>query len=191
MTRAALLRAAADVVGEVGYRGASVAKITERAGVAQGTFYNYFESRQDLFDELLPRMGETMLAFIRDHVSEDAIGLQRERQRILAYFRFLRETPGFYRVLYEAETLAPQAHKQHVERVIKGYVRSLQRSSERGEMPSYEPHEIETVAYMLIAIRDYLSLRYGTAVIDEATAEEIAETYIKMIGTGLFNDPGR
>ena len=36
-TRAELLRAAADVVGEVGYREASIARIPQRAGIAQGT----------------------------------------------------------------------------------------------------------------------------------------------------------
>jgi len=46
----ALLDAAGEVVGELGYQDASVARITSQAGVAQGTFYNYFNSRQDLFD---------------------------------------------------------------------------------------------------------------------------------------------
>src|SRR6202008_1120179 len=39
-------------------------RLTRRAGVAQGTFYNYFNSRQDLFDQLLPSMSNEMLAFI-------------------------------------------------------------------------------------------------------------------------------
>ena len=37
-----ILEAAARTVGEDGYADASVAKITRLAGVAQGTFYNYF-----------------------------------------------------------------------------------------------------------------------------------------------------
>jgi AcrR family transcriptional regulator len=41
-TRAALFDAAIEIVGEHGYAGASVALITTRANVAQGTFYNYF-----------------------------------------------------------------------------------------------------------------------------------------------------
>ena len=44
------------IVGELGYAGASVALITARADVAQGTFYNYFESRQDLLDQLQLRV---------------------------------------------------------------------------------------------------------------------------------------
>src|SRR3990172_2023132 len=44
VTRNALLDAAAAVVGESGYASAAVSRITARAGVAQGTFYNYFSN---------------------------------------------------------------------------------------------------------------------------------------------------
>ena len=53
-TRKALFDAAAKIVGKHGYEGASIARITSRAKVAQGTFYNYFTTRQDLLDQLLP-----------------------------------------------------------------------------------------------------------------------------------------
>ncbi len=54
-----MLGAAARVVGEVGYGGMSVARITSRAGVSRRTFYEQFEDREDcflaLFDETLDR----------------------------------------------------------------------------------------------------------------------------------------
>ncbi|MGO1342428.1 MAG: TetR/AcrR family transcriptional regulator, partial [Cellulosimicrobium funkei] len=43
-TRAKILAAAEQVFAEVGYHDASIVKITESAGVGQGTFYLYFES---------------------------------------------------------------------------------------------------------------------------------------------------
>ncbi|MFH5926334.1 helix-turn-helix domain-containing protein [Roseomonas xinghualingensis] len=55
--RRALFDAAARVAGEFGYAEASIARSTEAAGVAQGTFYNYFASRQDFLDQLLPARG--------------------------------------------------------------------------------------------------------------------------------------
>lgn len=185
-TREAVLRAAGSVVGEVGYQEASIARITARAGIAQGTFYNYFESRQELFRELLPRMGADMIAFISEDLSADARGANRERERMEAYFEFLKETPTFYRVLYEAATLAPEAHRKHVDTVVDGYVRGLGRSLQRGEMPGYDESELETIAYMLIAIRDYLSMRYGRGDTDDQAIEQIVETYTKMITSGLF-----
>jgi AcrR family transcriptional regulator len=61
-----LFDAAAKVVGRLGYGEASVARITELAEVAQGTFYNHFENRQELLDQLLPTVGLQMIGFIHE-----------------------------------------------------------------------------------------------------------------------------
>src|SRR6201996_3680687 len=64
-TKQKLFDAATRVVGRSGYAEASVARITGEAGVAQGTFYNHFENRQELLDQLLPKIGHDMVEFIR------------------------------------------------------------------------------------------------------------------------------
>ena len=65
-TKRKIFDAATRIVGKYGYAEASVARITEEAGVAQGTFYNHFENRQELLDQLLPKIGMDMVQFIRD-----------------------------------------------------------------------------------------------------------------------------
>lgn len=186
-TRKALIQAAADVIGEVGYAEASIARITARANVAQGTFYNYFTSRQDMFDQLLPTVGEAMLAYIRARVDASATEAEREGQRLRAYFDFLENNPEFYRILYEAETLAPVAHQTHMKIVADGYVRALRRSWERGGMPAFEERELEPLAYMLLAVRGYLSMRYGAGSNGNPVPDWIVRTYEKLISRGLFS----
>ena len=51
-TRERLLRAAREVIDEGGYGAASVIAIAERAGVAAGTLYRHFASKEELFVEL-------------------------------------------------------------------------------------------------------------------------------------------
>src|SRR5690606_17752077 len=102
-TRSALLRAAAEVVGEHGYTGAMISLITARAGVAQGTFYNYFEFQKDLLDQLLPIMGRQMLDHIQQISRDRPTEQERELERFKAFFSFLEDSPAFYRILYEAE----------------------------------------------------------------------------------------
>ena len=51
--REALKAAAAEVFAADGYHAAKVSQIVERVGVAQGTFYLYYESKQQIFGELL------------------------------------------------------------------------------------------------------------------------------------------
>jgi AcrR family transcriptional regulator len=51
-TRERLLRAAQELIEEGGYAAASVAQVAERAGVAAGTLYRHFASKEDLFVEV-------------------------------------------------------------------------------------------------------------------------------------------
>src|SRR5215204_3361823 len=91
-TKQRLLDAATKVVGKYGYAEASVARITEEAGVAQGTFYNHFENRQELLDQLLPKLGIDMVEFIRERTGT-ADAATQEIKRFGAFFDFIREVP--------------------------------------------------------------------------------------------------
>ena len=83
-TKRKIFDAAAKVVGKHGYAGASVARITEEAGVAQGTFYNHFENRQELLDQLLPKIGTDMVYFIRERTGTAQAARQGTVPRLLS-----------------------------------------------------------------------------------------------------------
>jgi AcrR family transcriptional regulator len=148
--RERLFTAAAQVVGKVGYAEASIALITQKAGVAQGTFYNYFESRQDLLDRLLPTLGDQMLAHVRKHALGGHNLAELEERSFQGFFSFLRETPEFLRILNEGASYAPVVYKRYFETLSNGYVRFLRRSLRNGEFPAYTEKELEAIAYILI-----------------------------------------
>ncbi|MFN7142562.1 MAG: TetR/AcrR family transcriptional regulator [Myxococcota bacterium] len=54
--RAQLLAAAHSVFEEKGYHAAGVSDIIDAAGVARGTFYNYFESKRAIFQAVLAEL---------------------------------------------------------------------------------------------------------------------------------------
>src|SRR5690349_2434396 len=93
LTREALLTATAAIVSEHGYAGASVARITEAAGLATGTFYVYFESRQALFNELMPEIGKRMIAFIGEKVKGSNDFFEVEERGMRAFIEFLGQQP--------------------------------------------------------------------------------------------------
>lgn len=159
-TRRKLIDAAAKVVGEEGYANASVARITALAEIAQGTFYNYFASQQDLFDQLLPELGTELLEFIRQRNAGEGGSFRREEIGFRAFFDFLAERPEFYRILNEAETFAPKAYHDHMGNMAEGYMRALSRALAKGELPGFERRELEVVIYTMLAARNYISYRY-------------------------------
>lgn len=190
-TRRALFSAAATVVGKRGYEGASIAEITRLAGVANGTFYNYFDNRQALFDQLLPAVGESLLDYIRSRISDDMHGIEREECRIVAYFEFFQKNPGWLRILNEAEVYAPKAYKRHVNNFADRYIRALKRQMEDGELQGYDEHDLEVVVYILMGARSYLTtLLHTTATQRRASSvRALIETYMKLLKTGLFANP--
>jgi AcrR family transcriptional regulator len=69
-TRARLLDAAFEVFAEVGLDAASVEAICERAGFTRGAFYSNFESKDELFLELVAGVSEQKLAAVTARVRE-------------------------------------------------------------------------------------------------------------------------
>lgn len=52
-TRENIIESAKKVISEKGFKEASIQDITEKAGVAKGTFYTYFKTKEDIIKELV------------------------------------------------------------------------------------------------------------------------------------------
>lgn len=183
-TRNALFEAAIEVVGEYGYAGTSIARITERAGVAQGTFYNYFESRQDLLDQLLPAISQQLHVHIRERVLAADSAVERERARISAFFEFLERAPHLFKILSEGPVQAPEGFRRHLQQQTESYRRAMKYELDRGNLRITDPNEIEVVTHMLLSAREYLSARF--CFVDgryTRPPDFVVDTYMKFAGT--------
>lgn len=58
--RAQLVASAREVFARKGYHAAAVSDIIDGAGVARGTFYNYFESKRQIFQAVLAELMEAV-----------------------------------------------------------------------------------------------------------------------------------
>lgn len=188
VTRVRLFDAAVAIVGESGYAATSVALITARAKVAQGTFYNYFESRQDLLDQLLPAISDRLHDLVRERVRASPDDpLARERARISGFFEFLEKAPNLFKILSEGPVQAPEGFRRHLEQQTASYRRALDYELRRGNLLITDPDELEVVAQMLLSSREYLSARFcfvdGRFIRPPAF---VVETYMKMVAGTVF-----
>jgi AcrR family transcriptional regulator len=76
MRRAAILEAATEVFMELGYAGASVDRIVQRAGGSKGTVYRHFGCKADLFAEIITALVARMTAPIEHQRPGIADGAQ-------------------------------------------------------------------------------------------------------------------
>lgn len=182
--RTMLIRAAADVVGELGYEQASISRIVERAGLAQGTFYLYFESRQDLFDVLLPELTVEMMQYVHDRVHGSRDFFELEERGIKAFFDVVSKHQGLFRIINEAQAAAPKAFAKHIEAVTGPYEQALLRGVAAGHLPAMEGKECSAIAYMLIGARNHLYLWHTTAGKRTALATVI-KMYMDLVRAAL------
>lgn len=70
--RRQILAAAKKVFAEAGYHGATIGAIIERAQIARGTFYLYFESKSAVFDSILDQALADLRTKIRRIAVDDA-----------------------------------------------------------------------------------------------------------------------
>lgn len=181
-TRERLLRAAEQVFGELGYHDASVAKITELAGVAQGTFYRYFDGKQAVFEELVADLSRRVRHAMSAASAQGRDRLEAERLGFQAFFQFTAEHPALYRVIRQAEFASPRMLHWHYEHIADGYAEALRAASARGEIAEVDP---EVTAWALMAVGEMIGMRW--ILWDEAKAvpPEILERTMAFVARAL------
>ncbi|WP_043501844.1 TetR/AcrR family transcriptional regulator [Georgenia sp. SUBG003] len=157
-TRARLLAVATDVFAERGYHDASIVKITEAAEVGQGTFYLYFDSKQAIFEEVVRDLNTRVRRAMFEASSRQAARLDAERAGFRAFFRFTAENPALYRIMRQAEFVAPDVLHMHYETIARGYVAGLTAARERGELAAEVDPEV--TAWALMGIGELVGMRW-------------------------------
>ena len=156
-TRRKLLEAAEAVFAELGYHDASIVKITEAAGVGQGTFYLYFASKKDVFDELVVDLNHRVRQAMTEAASQGLTRADKERLGFAAFFRFTAEHPALSRIIRQAEFVSPETLQLHYDRLTSGYVSGLRQAMEAGEIAEGDP---ELLAWALMGIGELVGMRW-------------------------------
>ena len=180
-TQRALLDAAAAEFGEKGFHDSSVVSITARAGVALGTFYTYFESKDALFRALVRDMSDRVRDTVAPVLVEPADAIAREGAALAAFLGFAREHKEIYRIIDEAEFVVPDEWHRHYARTAQRIVERLREGEARGEVsgPVDEVH-----GWALMGMNVFHGLRFGVQD-GERPLDEVAGIANALIRKGL------
>ncbi len=157
-TRQSLLDAAESVFGEVGYAKAAITEITRRAGVAQGTFYVYFESKHEIFVELVHHLGKLLRRRLSEAAGTATDRLSQEEVGLRAFLAFLAEHRDLYTIVRQAEFVDPETYKNYYRAFAEGYVTGLRQAQLRGEVADVD---LEGMAYALMGVADFIGMRWA------------------------------
>src|SRR5207237_1463480 len=127
------------------------------AGVGQGTFYLYFASKKEVFDELVRDLNRRVRHAMKEASSQGKTRLEAELLGFQAYFRFTADHPALYRIIRQAEFVSPEMLRYHYAKLSEGYVDGLRGAMARGEAAEADP---EVLAYALMGIGELGGLRW-------------------------------
>jgi AcrR family transcriptional regulator len=180
-TRDKLLQAAEIEFGDKGFHAAAISGITYRAGVALGTFYTYYASKEEIFHDLVTYMSHRTRRWIAERVAGAPDRMAAERLGIEAYIEFARQHKGIYRIITEAEFVANDAYRQHYESFADAYRDNLKKAGENGDI---RQGDYETWTWAIMGIAVFLGMRY-TEWDDNVPAARVAEMVTDMIANGI------
>jgi AcrR family transcriptional regulator len=182
-TRRNLIEAAERIFAELGYHEASIVKITEAAGVGQGTFYLYFESKKAIFDEVVLDLNARVRHAMTEAADQGATRAEKELLGFGAFFRFTAEHPALYRIIRQAEFVSPETLHLHYERLTSGYTAGLRQAMDAGEVAEGDE---EVLAWSLMGIGELVGMRWilwnGEREMPERVFDELARIIVRTLG---------
>jgi AcrR family transcriptional regulator len=108
--RAQLLDAAREAFVQQGYHAAGMDDIAERAGVSKPVLYQHFPGKLELYLAVLDQSSEALINGVRAALDATPDNRRRVRGAIEAYFGFVSDAKGDFRLIFESDlTNVPEA----------------------------------------------------------------------------------
>jgi AcrR family transcriptional regulator len=181
------------------YKTASLSRMVEKAGIAKGSMYQYFENKKDLYLYLMDHAAGVKLRYLQESTSGragDFFDLLKEISQ--GSTRFNLSQPKYSRLLYHAarekynEDLGDLASQ--LREVSRNYLKDLMLAArERGEIRRDIDMDLASfcVSQISIDLEDFMSAKYGYSYSDilkesrdslPITSRQVDETLEDMIG---------
>lgn len=189
--RQQLVDAAIAVFAGKGYRVASVADIIAQAGVARGTFYLYFQSKEEVFNAVLDRFFELFREMARRETARNYLNPlaleSRLRESLLEWLRFLLQHRQLTKIVFrQAAAVDPDYERKYLEivRATREHsakaIRFLQ--AIRLLRSDLDPEFLNTLFY---GVTIQIVLKAMNDPVDP-DLEAIADQWIKLLRSGVL-----
>ncbi len=101
MKKEVILETAARLFAKNGYARTSTVVLAQEAGVAEGTIFRHFKSKEDLFIALIERLRKKLLQDVYSYLDEhsDENGLERVQSVIKGVYGFVRKNSADFALL--------------------------------------------------------------------------------------------
>lgn len=188
-----LLTAAIEVFASKGYTATRVSDIVRQAGVAQGTFYLYFKSKQSIFEHLLDDcfsrlLADTLGTYSLHEVSRPEEVIEQTRVLWLTVLQQCRQERALVGLaLREASAAGPELAARlqaNYQRVIDGLAAYLEIGIER---QLFRPIDPQLAGWAIVGMLER-AIHYAVFVADQVDLDQLADDLVRLELGGLLVD---
>ncbi len=166
--------AAMRVVSRKGYDHVTVQDIADEAGVAKGTVYLYFKSREDVLEKTMSFSFEEFHILIREAIARGTTFRERVEQIVRAQLEYFEQKQEFFRLyLAMAEPLGERrlrkhtSYRTHIAQLVSMVVTAVEKDEVRAQPP-------ERIAIALASVVRDIGLQRMAEKNKRPIAEDIA-----------------
>lgn len=189
-TRALLIESAKKLFYEKGYEKVKIEDIIKTAGVSVGTFYEYFQNKDEILLEIAREANQSLIqriSYFKEHWTKEPVPLEdRIREGLDTAFDFFDSYPYCVPVIAAgANSRIPVINEvydllmQHVIRELAEYLRV---GKEMGGVKDLDP---EVVVTAIIGILSGVATSYSQGKISRKL---LADTLTELIADGILPD---
>jgi AcrR family transcriptional regulator len=151
--RRQLLDVACDVFATRGFHATAMDDIATAAGVTKPVLYQHFPSKRALFVEVLTDVGSQLLEELATATGRATTGRERVEEGFSAYFRFVINNRGAFRVLFGASARNDPDFARTVDAILHDAAEAI---SELIEIDATPEHR-RVLAHSLVGIAEATS----------------------------------
>ncbi len=181
-----IIRIAARLFSERSYYDVTMDEVATKVGVAKGTLYLYFESKEKLYLAILENGFKALESLIEREVAKGDPAPDILKKVLRLIFGFYRQNMDILRILSRDETHLIREHYNFTEhwrhRGIKLYEKILEKGVKEG---SFHPVNIRLTALIIFGLVRSVTFFYET----DKTAQETAEEVFSLIGRAIIASP--
>ncbi|MBN2655803.1 MAG: TetR/AcrR family transcriptional regulator [Spirochaetales bacterium] len=120
-----LIQSGLSLFGEKGFYHTAVADIVRESGLAVGTFYTHFESKESFLNHLVLQLGEKTRHYLTEQVTGVNDRLEQEISGLWYFLNYFHDHLEYYSIVREAEFVANEVVNQYYNAFEQGYMKNL------------------------------------------------------------------
>jgi AcrR family transcriptional regulator len=200
-----IVDAAEKVIFAKGIDQTTMDEIAEEAGLSKGTLYLYFKNKNELYIAICERGSNILNQRFTKLFASNHSGIELIRRMGETYLDFVRDNPGYFNafIFYETiedvselkESEMAQTCEQNIRDAMSYMMRALQIGMQDGTVnPSYNPRELALIIWAstrgIIMVEHMKEKGHYFSLIDEMDVElsSMFESFLNLMKEGISTE---